>query len=86
MSDRVLRPSEAAKRLGVSRSTVYRWFWENKLLGTKMGEKNSAPVRIFESSVRARERYFADKPMAEITSADARLLLLAYAQLMVARG
>ncbi|OPX18724.1 MAG: resolvase [Desulfobacca sp. 4484_104] len=48
MSDRPLRPIEVAKRLGVSRSTVYRWFWEGLLSGFKIGE---GVLRIWESSV-----------------------------------
>ncbi|MBW1916409.1 MAG: helix-turn-helix domain-containing protein [Deltaproteobacteria bacterium] len=46
--DRLLRPREVAQRLGVSRSTVYRWFWEGKLRGIKLSEGS---LRILESSV-----------------------------------
>jgi excisionase family DNA binding protein len=46
--ERLLRPREVARRLGVSRSTVYRWFWEGKLRGLKLGW---GPVRILESSL-----------------------------------
>ena len=46
--ERLLRPREVANRLAVSRSTVYRWFWEGKLKGVKL---NSGTVRILESSV-----------------------------------
>ncbi|MDD3580203.1 MAG: helix-turn-helix domain-containing protein [Desulfobacca sp.] len=46
--DRLLRPREVAQRLTVSRSTVYRWFWEGKLKGTKLSEGS---LRILESSV-----------------------------------
>ncbi len=45
---RFIRPSEVAKMLGVSRSTIYRWFWEGKLQGIKLGEKN---LRIALESV-----------------------------------
>jgi excisionase family DNA binding protein len=34
--------------LAVSRSTVYRWFWEGKLQGVKL---SSGTVRILESAV-----------------------------------
>lgn len=47
--ERLLRPGEVAKNLAVSRSTVYRWFWEGKLRGVKL---NSGTVRILESAVR----------------------------------
>jgi len=43
-----VRPSEVAHQLGVSRSTVYRWFWEGKLKGIKFGDKN---IRILANSV-----------------------------------
>jgi excisionase family DNA binding protein len=43
-----LRPSQAAKLLGVHRTTVYRWFWEGKLRGIKM---LGGTVRILESSL-----------------------------------
>ena len=46
--ERLLRPREVAKQLAVSRSTVYRWYWEGRLRGIKL---NSGTVRILESSV-----------------------------------
>jgi excisionase family DNA binding protein len=48
LQERLLRPREVASRLAVSRSTVYRWFWEGRLRGVKL---NSGTVRILESSV-----------------------------------
>jgi excisionase family DNA binding protein len=48
LKERLLRPREVASRLAVSRSTVYRWFWEGRLKGVKL---NSGTVRILESSV-----------------------------------
>lgn len=47
--ERLLRPREVASRLAVSRSTVYRWFWEGKLRGVKI---EGGTVRILESAVR----------------------------------
>ncbi|MBW1991789.1 MAG: helix-turn-helix domain-containing protein [Deltaproteobacteria bacterium] len=47
--ERLLRPREVAHRLGISRSSVYRWFWEGKLRGVKL---LGGPVRILESSVK----------------------------------
>jgi excisionase family DNA binding protein len=32
---------ETAKIFGVSESTIYRWFWEGKLRGNKIGNKIS---------------------------------------------
>lgn len=46
--ERLLRPREVARRLGISRSSVYRWFWEGKLRGIKL---LGGPVRILKSSV-----------------------------------
>lgn len=46
--EKLLRPREVANRLGISRSSVYRWFWEGKLQGIKL---LGGPVRILESSV-----------------------------------
>jgi len=46
--DKLLRPREVANRLAVSRSTVYRWFWEGKLKGVQL---SGGTVRIFESAV-----------------------------------
>ncbi len=48
VTKKFLRPSEVARLLGVSRSTVYRWFWEGKLRGIKFCGKN---VRIDKESV-----------------------------------
>jgi excisionase family DNA binding protein len=49
MQERLIRPREVANRLAVSRSTVYRWFWEGKLKGIKI---TGGTVRILESAVR----------------------------------
>ena len=46
--DRLLRPREVANRLSVSRSTVYRWFWEGKLKGVKI---TGGTIRILESAL-----------------------------------
>lgn len=43
-----IKPSEVACRLGVSRSTIYRWYWEGKLKGVKLSDKN---IRILADSV-----------------------------------
>lgn len=45
----LITPREAAKILAVSRSTIYRWFWEGKLKGKKISRKI---VRISDSSIR----------------------------------
>jgi len=49
VKERLLRPREVAIRLGISKSSVYRWLWEGKLKGVKL---KGGPVRILESSVR----------------------------------
>jgi excisionase family DNA binding protein len=46
--ERLLRPREVARQLAVSRSTVYRWFWEGRLKGVKL---NGGTLRILESAV-----------------------------------
>ena len=46
--DRLLRPREVANYLSVSRSTVYRWFWEGKLKGVKI---TGGTIRILESAL-----------------------------------
>jgi excisionase family DNA binding protein len=46
--ERLMRPREVARQLAVSRSTVYRWFWEGRLRGVKL---NGGTLRILESAV-----------------------------------
>jgi len=46
--DRLLRPREVARQLAVSRSTVYRWYWEGRLQGVKLA---GGTVRILKSAV-----------------------------------
>jgi excisionase family DNA binding protein len=48
MEPKLLRPSFVARQLGVSRSTIYRWFWEGRLRGVKL---LSGIVRIWSASV-----------------------------------
>ena len=51
IQERLMRPREVANRLAVSRSTVYRWFWEGKLKGVQI---TGGTVRILESAVHER--------------------------------
>jgi excisionase family DNA binding protein len=53
IQDKLIRPKEAADRLAVSRSTIYRWFWEGKLKGVCVA---GGTVRILESAIIAIER------------------------------
>ena len=46
--ERLVRPREVARQLAVSRSTIYRWFWEGRLKGVKL---NGGTLRILESAV-----------------------------------
>ena len=48
VQDMLVRPRQAAEMLAVSRSTVYRWFWEGTLKGIKLA---GGTVRILLSSV-----------------------------------
>lgn len=45
---KLVRPREVAQQLAVSRSTVYRWFWEGKLRGVRL---RSGSLRILAESV-----------------------------------
>ncbi len=49
LQDKFVRPIEVADQLGVSRSTIYRWFWEGRLKGIKFSERN---IRISLNSVK----------------------------------
>jgi excisionase family DNA binding protein len=46
--EELMRPREVARQLAVSRSTVYRWFWEGRLRGIKL---NGGTLRILASAV-----------------------------------
>jgi len=47
--ERLMRPREVARMLAVSRSTVYRWYWDGRLRGARL---DSGTIRILESAVR----------------------------------
>ena len=47
--ERLMRPREVARMLAVSRSTVYRWYWDGRLRGVRL---DSGTIRILESAVR----------------------------------
>jgi|UniRef100_A0A7C5AK83 excisionase family DNA binding protein len=59
IQERLLRPREVAGRLGISISSVYRWFWEGKLQGVKLA---SGPVRIYQSAVLEQMRGWDSRP------------------------
>lgn len=46
--EKLVRPREVARRLAVSRSTIYRWFWEGKLRGVRL---RTGSLRILAASV-----------------------------------
>ncbi len=48
MPTQLLRVGEAAKRLNVSRWTIYRWVEEDRLKATKIGKGS---LRIFQESI-----------------------------------
>jgi excisionase family DNA binding protein len=48
LSEKLVRPSLVAEMLSVSRSTIYRWFWNNKLRGVKLTNRT---LRIYQSSI-----------------------------------
>nr|WP_258164938.1 helix-turn-helix domain-containing protein [Desulfobacca acetoxidans] len=48
--EKLVRPREVACQLAVSRSTVYRWFWEGKLRGVRL---KTGSLRIIAASVEA---------------------------------
>lgn len=37
IADRLLRPSEAAKMLGISRGTLYNWTYQRRIPAVKLG-------------------------------------------------
>jgi excisionase family DNA binding protein len=47
LKESLVKPSVVARRLDMSRSSVYRLFWEGMLQGVKFGKT----IRIYESSV-----------------------------------
>jgi len=47
--ERLLRAQEVARLLGISRSTLYRWYWEGRLRGVRL---DTGTIRILESAVR----------------------------------
>ncbi|MBW1991812.1 MAG: helix-turn-helix domain-containing protein [Deltaproteobacteria bacterium] len=54
--DRLIRPSEAARRLGVSRSVVYAWYHQGRIAGVRLktgGDPRRRPLRLSERSVMA---------------------------------
>lgn len=57
--NKLLKVREVAERLNISRSSVYRLFWEGKLKGIKLG---SGLLRIWASSV---EGFLHDAQAAE---------------------
>jgi excisionase family DNA binding protein len=48
VNEKLIRPREVARQLAVSRSTIYRWFWEGKLRGVRL---KTGSLRILASSV-----------------------------------
>jgi excisionase family DNA binding protein len=48
LMEKLVRPREVARQLAVSRSTIYRWFWEGKLRGVRL---RTGSLRILAASV-----------------------------------
>jgi excisionase family DNA binding protein len=48
LMEKLVRPREVARQLAVSRSTIYRWFWEGKLRGVRL---KTGSLRILATSV-----------------------------------
>jgi excisionase family DNA binding protein len=48
LMEKLIRPREVARQLAVSRSTIYRWFWEGKLKGVRL---RTGSLRILVTSV-----------------------------------
>jgi excisionase family DNA binding protein len=48
---KAIKPKDAAARLGVSASTIYRWFHEGVISGFKVASADNGPVRIFEDEI-----------------------------------
>jgi excisionase family DNA binding protein len=47
-TEKLLTVEKASRVLSVSKSTIYRWFWEGKLRGVKFSKNN---IRILKKSV-----------------------------------
>jgi excisionase family DNA binding protein len=51
LNEILVRPSKVAQQLGVSRSTIYRWFREGKLKGLEINSGIRNSIRISLNSV-----------------------------------
>jgi excisionase family DNA binding protein len=56
MSERLLRPSEAAERLGIKRSTFYNWCYRRCLPTVKIGNTLRIRESVLDAFIRKRER------------------------------
>lgn len=73
MNGDYIKPSDVAKRLGVTRGAVYKWIREGKLKAVRFGEN---AVRIPRAELEAFERRSAgvDKPgMSDLQSTEESL-------------
>ena len=58
---KLIRVGQAAEMLGMSRSSIYRWFWEGRIDGVQIAD---GPIRIFESSIiKIKTSYMDEQPL-----------------------
>jgi len=67
MVEDLIRPSVAAKRLGIARSTIYKWITEGRIGSVEIpGGLNGKPtVRISRADLEAFERQFKHRPAGQ---------------------
>lgn len=66
MSEEYIKPSVAAKRLGIARSTIYKWISEGRIGSV---EFPGGTVRIPRADFEAFEREFKRRPASGVDSA-----------------
>ena len=59
MTEELLRPSYVAKRLGIARSTIYKWISEGRIGSVELP---GGSVRIPRADLEAFEREFKHRP------------------------
>jgi excisionase family DNA binding protein len=64
MTEELIKPSVAAKRLGIARSTIYKWIEERRIGSVEIpGKPGERPtVRIPRSELEKFERQFTRRP------------------------
>lgn len=76
MADELIKPSVAAKRLGIARSTIYKWIAEGRIGSVEIpgGITGKPTVRIPRTDLEKFEQQFKHRPAAarDVQSDDIR--------------